>query len=81
MLLSIFRLAEKLDIDWQTCRDWIEFGYLPPPVVVGTLLRFRESDLAIWLAGGCKPGPMLDEAECEPFWDALLSELEQGVKT
>lgn len=81
MLFSIFSVAEKCGIDWQTCRDWIEFGYLPPPIIVGGLLRFRQSDLDAWCAAGCKPGPMLDEAECEPFWDALLSELEQGAKT
>ena len=81
MLLSIFQVAEKLAIDWQTARDWLEFGYIPAPVIVGGLLRFRQTDLDGWLVSGCKPGPALSENDCGPFWDALLRELEQGAKT
>ena len=81
MLRSIFQVAEKLDISWQDARDWIELGYVCPPIIVGNLLRFRQADLDEWLAGGCKPGPMLSEQQCEPLWAALLYELEQGAKT
>ena len=75
MLKSIFQTAESCAIDWQTCRDWIEFGYLPPPSIVGGFLRWNSSRLDSWLAEGCPQGPSLSEEECDPLWDALLAEL------
>jgi hypothetical protein len=77
MLFSIFEVTKNVGLgsDWQTTRDWIEFGVIPPPIIVGGFLRFRQSDLDAWLAAGCPQSAIVPEADCEPFWDALLAEL------
>ena len=77
MLLNIFQVTEQvgLESDWQTTRDWIEFGILPMPIIVGGFLRWRQSDLDAWMQAGCPQSAALSEAACEPLWDALLAEL------
>jgi predicted DNA-binding transcriptional regulator AlpA len=77
MLLSIFQVAQKCGIDWQTCQDWIEFGYIPPPIIVGGLLRFRQSDLDAWCAAGCPAGSEMSGKVYEPIWQSLLRELQE----
>jgi hypothetical protein len=77
MLVSIFQLARQCGIDWQTARDWLQFGIVPTAIIVGGVLRWRQADLDRWLAAGCPQGPELSDADCDPFWDALLAELRQ----
>ena len=77
MLLNIFEVTSKIGLvnDWQTTRDWIEFGILPPPLIVGGFLRWRQSNLNTWLQNGCPQSAELSEKDCSPLWDALLAEL------
>ena len=75
MLKSIFQVSADLAIHWQDCRDWIEFGVLPAPLIVGGRLRFRQTDLDNWAAAGCPRSAELSDNECEPLWDALVAEL------
>ena len=80
MLRSIFQVANDLAISWQDARDWVEFGFLPNPIIVGGRLRFRQADLVSWAANGCPQGPELSDETCSPFWDCLLAELKENDK-
>ena len=77
MLRDIFSTAKALNIHWQDCRDWIEFGYMPAPIIVAGRLRFRQIDLDAWVEAGCPRSAEISDEECSPFWDALLFELEE----
>ena len=77
MLVSIFQVAKQCGTDFQVVRDWIEFGVIPPPTIVGGWLRWRQSDLNDWLQAGCPESAIVSEAECEKLWDALLAELQK----
>ena len=78
MLVSIHSLAEFCGIDWQTARDWAEFGYAPRPLFVGGCARWRQSDLDLWLVSGCPQGEPLTEKEADAVTIALLTELESN---
>jgi predicted DNA-binding transcriptional regulator AlpA len=75
MLKNIFQVAESCATDWQTVRDWIEDGTLPPPAIVGGFLRWSVKRLEQWTAEGCPQGQPLPEEKCNLFWDSLLFEL------
>ncbi len=77
MLKSIFQVSKELAIDWQECRDWIEFGHMPAPLIVGGRLRFSQVDLNNWVAAGYPRSAELTEEQCDPLWDALLDELKE----
>ena len=87
MMFNIFQVTELvgLESDWQTARDWIEYGVMPKPLIVGGFLRWRQFDLDAWTKSGCPQSAELSEKECEPFWNALLAELkaldEQNERT
>jgi len=81
MLTSIFQVAKRCGIDWQTARDWVQFGILPAPIIVGGFLRWRQADLDRWLEDGCQKSWELSDPDCEPFWDALLTELRQNSES
>lgn len=78
MLKDIFQVSKELNIHWQECRDWLEFGYMPAPIIVGGRLRFSQVDLNNWVAAGYPQSAELSEEQCSPFWDALLDELQEA---
>ena len=76
MLLSIFKLANKLDLGWQDVYDLVEAGNCPEPVYVGNLARWREADIAQWSAAGCPEGQELSDENYGRLADAVLVELQ-----
>ena len=75
MLKDIFQVAKDCATDWQTLRDQVEDGIVPPPVILGESLRWPSIKLEQWAAEGCPRGPVLSEERCEELWDVLLLEL------
>jgi hypothetical protein len=50
-LISHRRLAERLDVDTETLRNWVQLGEFPEPVaMVSQTWFYRETDIAYWIA-------------------------------
>lgn len=47
-LLKIDQVAESLQVSRSLIYKWVHYGYMPH-VKIGTLLRFKESELEKWL--------------------------------
>jgi excisionase family DNA binding protein len=54
-LLDVRAVAALLDCSPRHVYRLADAGRMPPPVRLGTLVRWRRQDLAAWLDGGCKP--------------------------
>jgi len=62
-LLSIFELANLLDVSTGTVRRWWATGILPAPLKIGRSIRWRNSSIMAWIEAGC---PSSAETETEP---------------
>jgi excisionase family DNA binding protein len=54
-LLDVEQVAELLNCSARHVYRLADAGHMPPPVRLGTLVRWRRQDLDAWLAGGCRP--------------------------
>ena len=63
-------VAELLDVkmvsEWLSCSGRHVYrlsdgGKMPPPIKLGTLTRWRRSELVDWLVAGCPPVHKRDE--------------------
>ena len=54
-LLTADDLAARLGCKKRTLRRWRHLGLLPEAITIGRALRWRESVVDAWIAGGCKP--------------------------
>ncbi|HEV3338727.1 MAG TPA: helix-turn-helix domain-containing protein [Pirellulales bacterium] len=54
-LVDVKAVAALLDCSTRHVRRLSDSGKMPPPIRLGSLLRWRKSDLDAWLAGGCRP--------------------------
>lgn len=52
-LLSKKQVAEKMDCSWRTIHRLRDMGKICPPVRVGSLVKWRESDIDQWILAGC----------------------------
>jgi excisionase family DNA binding protein len=65
---TVAELAERLRLNQQTLRNWIEQGSLPA-VRIGRRVRVLNSDFERLVAGdGANAGP---SAEAVAFWDGV----------
>jgi hypothetical protein len=55
-LINHRRLAERLDVDTETLRGWVERGEFPrPSCVVSRTWLYHEAVVAQWVASGTWP--------------------------
>lgn len=54
-LLDVQAVAALLDCSTRHIRRLADSGRMPQPIKLGTLLRWRRTDLDAWLADGCRP--------------------------
>lgn len=52
-LLDVQAVAEMFDCSPQHVRRLSDGGRMPRPLQIGSLLRWRRTDLDAWLAAGC----------------------------
>ncbi len=52
-LLDVGNVAAMLDVSKQHVRRLADAGKLPRPIRLGSLVRWRRTDLDAWLAAGC----------------------------
>lgn len=52
-LLSVDDVAALLAVSTRTIRRMADGGQMPRPVKLGSLVRWRRSDVDEWLAAGC----------------------------
>ena len=48
-LLSIKEVSDLLGVSQKSCYDKIYRGFLPAPLRIGRLLRWRREDIETWL--------------------------------
>jgi excisionase family DNA binding protein len=53
MLLTIAKVQEVCGVSRRTVYRWVADGLMPPPVRIGGSLRWRVSQLEIWVQRGC----------------------------
>lgn len=54
-LLSTRDVSRLLDCSVRHVRRLADSRRMPSPVRLGTLLRWRKSEIQAWVDGGCKP--------------------------
>jgi excisionase family DNA binding protein len=54
-LLDVQAVAHLLHCSTRHVRRLADGGRMPAPLRVGSLLRWRRTDLDVWLADGCRP--------------------------
>jgi excisionase family DNA binding protein len=54
-LLDVRAVARMLDCSWRHVYRMSDGGKMPQPIRLGTLVRWRKSDIERWLAEGCPP--------------------------
>jgi excisionase family DNA binding protein len=54
-LLDVKAVAAPLICSTRHVYRLSDGGRMPPPVKLGTLVRWRRQDLDTWIAAGCKP--------------------------
>ena len=54
-LLTLAEVATDYDCSKRHVLRMVERGLMPAPVHLGSLLRWKQSDLDEWIASGCKP--------------------------
>ena len=64
LLVSVERLAKLLEVSPRTIRRGVESGKIPPPVRVGSLVRWRLDIIYAWIADGC---PSMDDWDMPEF--------------
>ena len=52
-LLDVQDIAERLKCSKRTVYRLIDSGKTPPPIRLGTLLRFSEREINAWIGEGC----------------------------
>jgi excisionase family DNA binding protein len=52
-LLDVRAVARMLDCSWRHIYRMADSGRLPRPIRLGSLVRWRKSDLDQWLPEGC----------------------------
>lgn len=52
-LLSVRDVAALLNCSIRTVRRLNDAGRMPPPIRLGTLLRWQRSELLDWIKAGC----------------------------
>ena len=52
-LLDVRAVAALLDCSPRNVYRMADAGRMPPPVRIGALVRWRRTDMEIWLAEGC----------------------------
>ena len=52
-LLSVQSVAERLNCSPRSVRRLSDAGRMPRPLRVGSLIRWRASDVDAWIAEGC----------------------------
>ena len=55
MLVGIDNLSWCMDTSPTTIRRWSERGEMPPPIKIGTLVRWDVRAIRQWIEGGCEP--------------------------
>jgi excisionase family DNA binding protein len=72
--LTVAQIAERLKLNPQTLRNWIDRGELPA-VRIGRRVRVRRSDLEQLLAQGQTAGPAHEPQgpTAEAFWSGETS--------
>lgn len=53
-ILTVAQTAELLQVNYETCRDWIKRGMLPGRKI-GRVWRILESDLRDFISRGDRP--------------------------
>ena len=53
MLIGIESLAWCLDTSARTIRRWSERGEMPPPIKIGSLVRWDVTKVRQWISDGC----------------------------
>jgi excisionase family DNA binding protein len=54
-LLTLVQVATRYDCSKRHVLRMVDRGLMPAPVHLGSLLRWKQSDLDEWIASGCKP--------------------------
>ena len=52
-LLDVGQVAERLNCSARSVYRLADDGRMPPPVKLGSLVRWRADELAQWIDGGC----------------------------
>jgi excisionase family DNA binding protein len=48
-------IASRLGVSSQTVYRWITEGKVPPPIKIGSTMRFPREAIDEWFANGCPP--------------------------
>lgn len=54
-LIGVRDVATITSLAPRTIWRYRDAGYLPPPIKIGTAVRWRRSDIEAWIADGCRP--------------------------
>jgi len=55
LLVDVRAVAHMLGCSWRHIYRLADAGKMPRPIRLGSLVRWRKSDLDQWLADGCQP--------------------------
>lgn len=53
-LITMAELAAMCGVSVRTANRWRDMGFCPAPMKLCKSVRFRRSDIALWIDGGCK---------------------------
>jgi excisionase family DNA binding protein len=53
VLVTVKEVAELLGVSDRHVRRLTDSGAMPPPLRLGTLVRWRRTDIEAWIAAGC----------------------------
>jgi excisionase family DNA binding protein len=54
-LCDVRTVARMLDCSWRHIYRMADSGKMPRPIRLGSLVRWRKTDIERWLAEGCPP--------------------------
>ena len=54
-LLDVRAVAAALGCSTRNVYRLADAGKMPPPIKLGTLVRWRAAEIEIWIADGCPP--------------------------
>ena len=52
-LLTVKDVAARMSVSVRAVWNYRDAGRMPSPVKVGGAIRWRESDIDLWIAAGC----------------------------
>lgn len=70
-MITLPKLAAKLEVDEPTLLRFVRDGVVPQPVIIGGFARFRADELRSWAEAGCP--------QCEPCGHRVLNRVRRAM--